>query len=215
MTFLNFKSNHLIKDVSKEISKENKLLSSQIPKEFKRFKYKNLTIMVFGIIFALVLSRMEVFHQVLLGLGEFEYVGAFFAGMLFVSTFTVATGALILLVLAENLPLFPMAVAAGAGGVFGDLVIFYFVRDKLSDEIKDLYNRFGGKHLTHILHTVYFRWTLPVVGAVIIASPLPDEIGVSLMGISKMNVYRFIGISFLLNTTGILVVLWLSQFVKP
>jgi len=215
VTFLIFKNNHLIKDVSKELSNENKFLSRQIPKEFKRFKYKNLTIMMFGIIFALVLSRIEIFHQFILQLGGFEYVGAFFAGILFVSTFTVATGALILLVLIENLPLFPIAVAAGAGGVFGDLVIFYFVRDRLSDEIEDLYNRFGGKHLTHIIHTVYFRWTLPVVGAVIIASPLPDEIGVSLMGISKMKVNRFIVISFLLNTAGILVVLWLSQFIKP
>lgn len=171
--------------------------------------------MVFGIIFALFLSRVEVFHQFLLKLGGFEYVGAFFAGMLFVSTFTVATGALILLILAENLPLFPMAVVAGGGGVIGDLLIFYFVKDRLTDEIEDLYEKFGGRHLTHILHTDYFRWTLPLVGAIIIASPLPDEIGVSLMGISKMKTYKFIGISFLLNTAGILIVLWLTQFIKP
>lgn len=205
----------IVKEFTKEISAENKLLVRQIPKEIRRYKYKNLTVLVFGIIFAFFLSRMEVFHQFLLGLGGFEYLGAFFAGMLFVSTFTVGTGALILLVLAENLPLFPLAVAAGAGGVLGDLAIFYFVKDRLTDEIEDLYNMFGGKHLTHIVHTAYFRWTLPVVGAVIIASPLPDEIGVSLMGISKMKTYKFIGISFLLNTAGILIVLWLSRFVKP
>ena len=43
------------------------------------------------------------FHSFLLHLGNFGYIGAFIAGILFVSTFTVATSALVLLVLAETL----------------------------------------------------------------------------------------------------------------
>jgi len=41
------------------------------------------------------------------------------------------------------------------------------------------------------------------VGALIIISPLPDELGVSLMGISKLKWYRFLLLSFTLNTLGI------------
>ena len=68
-----------------------------------RLKYKNIIILLLSIFFALILSRFEEFHSFLLNLGNFGYIGAFIAGMLFVSTFTVATGAVVLLVLAEKL----------------------------------------------------------------------------------------------------------------
>ncbi|MEK7559055.1 MAG: hypothetical protein AAB521_02010, partial [Patescibacteria group bacterium] len=72
-------------------------------KSWHRLKYKNLTLLFFSIILAVFLSRLEGFHTLLLNLGSFGYIGAFIAGILFVSTFTVATGAVVLLVLAEKL----------------------------------------------------------------------------------------------------------------
>ena len=54
-----------------------------------------------------------------------------------------------------------------------------------------------------------------MIGAIIIASPFPDEIGVSLMGISKMKTYQFILISFLLNAIGIFLVVSASLVIKP
>jgi len=73
----------------------------------------------------------------------------------------------------------------------------------------------GDHHFKKVLHTKYFSWTLPVIGAIIIASPFPDEIGVSLMGISKMKTYQFILISFLLNAIGIFLVVSASLVIKP
>lgn len=182
---------------------------------WKSWPYKNLTFTLLGLILALLLSQYEPFHNFLLSLGEFEYISAFVGGALFVSFFTLPIGIIIILVLAENLPLFPLAVAAGIGGVIADYIIFRIVRDNLSDEIEQLYNDFGGRHLTHLLHTSYFHWMVPLIGAILIASPLPDELGVSLMGLSKMKTVRFLEIAFLLDVGGVLLVLWLSQFIKP
>ncbi|OGG11712.1 hypothetical protein A2Z00_03650 [Candidatus Gottesmanbacteria bacterium RBG_13_45_10] len=178
-------------------------------------KYTNLTLVGISIIVALTLSRVEGFHALFLHLGTFGYLGAFFAGMLFVSTFTVATGALMLLLLAETYSHIEIGLIAGLGAVIGDLFIFHVVKDNLLEELSDLYHQFGGKHFTHILHTAYFRWSLPVIGAIIIASPLPDELGVSLMGISKMNTYRFALVSYLLNSAGIFLILSASTVIKP
>lgn len=189
--------------------------NAHLPRKLSHYKYKNLTFLFLSLITAFTLSRFEAFHQFLLGLGQFEYVSAFIGGFLFVSTFTVATGALILLVLAENLDVFWLGLAAGCGALLGDFVIFRFVRDNVAGEVERLYDEFGGRHLTHLLHTRYFHWTLPVIGALIIASPLPDEIGVSLLGISKMKTHHFIALSFILNTVGIITVLILSNFIKP
>jgi len=179
------------------------------------FRYKNLAILALSIAFALILSRFEAFHAFLLSLGGMGYLGAFLAGILFVSTFTVATGAVILLVLAEKLSPIEIGIVAGLGAVVGDLVIFRFIKDNLMEEITPIYNHLGGSHLTKLLSTKYFSWTFPVFGAIIIASPLPDELGVSLMGIAKMKTYQFIVLSFILNAVGIFLIVSASLIIKP
>lgn len=183
---------------------------------WQEWKYKNLTLTFLGVIIAIISSRIEIFHQFLLHLGNLGYLGAFVAGILFVSTFTVATGAVILLVLAETLSPIEIGIIAGLGAVFGDFTIFRFVKDNLTNELEGIYNHVDNKHhLIKILHSKYFSWTLPVLGAIIIASPFPDELGVSLMGISKMKTYQFLVVSFLLNAIGIFLVISASLVLKP
>lgn len=182
---------------------------------WKNYRYKNLTLFGISVLIAITLSRFEQFHAFLLHLGNLGYFGAFIAGALFVSTFTVATGAIILLILAERLSPLEIAVVGAFGGVIGDLTIFHFVKDNLLDEITPLYEKFGGKHFHNISHSKYFAWTGPVLGAIIMASPLPDELGVSLMGISKMKTYQFILVSFVLNVAGIFLIVSLSPWIKP
>ncbi len=181
-----------------------------------KWKYKNITLATFGILLAVVLSQIEAFHTFLMHIGGFGYIGAFIAGMLFVSTFTVATSALVLLTLAETLSPIEIGLIAGLGAVVGDLTIFHFIKDNLTSEIEQIFNHFDKKkHLKHLFHTKYFNWMLPVFGAIIIASPLPDELGVSLMGLSQMNTTRFIILSYILNSLGIFVVVSASIFIKP
>lgn len=183
---------------------------------WKKWRYKNLTFLLISIILAVFLSLYEPFHGFLLNLGSLGYIGAFIAGILFVSTFTVATGAIILLVLAERLSPIEIVVIAGLGAVVGDFVIFRFIKDNLAREVRDVYEHIDGDHrLQEVFHSKYFSWTLPVIGAIIIATPFPDEIGVSLMGISKMKSYQFLAISFILNAVGIFLVVSASSFIKP
>lgn len=180
----------------------------------KLFKYKNLAFTFLGIIFAFFLSKSPDFHQFLLQIGDFGYLGAFVAGILFVSTFTVATGAVILFILAEKLSPLEIGLIAGLGAVVGDFTIFRFVKDNLILEIEPMYEKLGGNHLIKVLHTKYFSWTLPVIGAIIIASPLPDEIGVSLLGLSKISTFKFLIFSFILNAFGIFLIVSASLIIK-
>lgn len=181
----------------------------------KHWKYKNLTILLFSFLFAILLSRFDEFHVFLLKFGEFGYIGGFVAGILFTSSFTIATATVLLLILAEGLNPIELGLLAGLGAVMGDLIIFKYVKDDLVGEIGQIYERFGGNHIKHVLHTKYFSWTLPVIGAIIIASPFPDELGISLMGISKIGIYKFILISFIFNTIGVLLIISASTFIKP
>lgn len=183
---------------------------------WKKWRYKNLTLLLISIILAMFLSLYEPFHMFLLNLGALGYLGAFVAGILFVSTFTVATGAIILLVLAERLSPVEIGIIAGLGAVVGDFIIFRFIKNNLAREIRNIYDHIDGDHhLQKVFHSKYFSWTLPVIGAIIIATPFPDEIGISLMGISKMKSYQFLAISFILNAVGIFLIVSASAFIKP
>jgi len=183
---------------------------------WQHWKYKNLTLVFFGVVLAIFLSRLDFFRSFLLHLGTLGYFGAFIAGILFVSTFTVATGALILLFLAEYLHPLEIGLIAGFGAVVGDLTILKLVKGSLMNELDQIYENIDHKHhLKKLLHTRYFNWSLPVLGAFIIASPLPDELGVTLMGISKMKPQYFMLISYLLNSIGIFLIVTASFVVKP
>lgn len=176
-------------------------------------KYKNLILVFAGVVLAIFIFKFEPIHEFLLHLGNLGYLGAFVAGILFVSTFTVTTGALILVTLAGYLHPLEVALLAGIGAVVGDIIIFRLVKDDLASELKDLYkNHLGGKHISKLLHTKYFSWTFPVIGAILIASPLPDELGISLMGISKMKTYQFVILSFVLNSLGIFLLVSAVRF---
>lgn len=183
-------------------------------KRFKDFKYKNLTLVFLSILLAINLSRFDFMSQFLFNLGHFALIGPFIAGVLFVSTFTAAIGITILLDLAKTLSPLQIALIAGAGAVVGDFVFFHFFKSNLLSEIKYIYNKFGGQRLTVILHHRYLAWSLPLIGAFIIASPFPDEIGVSLMGLTRMKNYQFLLLSFALNSTGIFILVSTYSFLK-
>jgi len=180
------------------------------------YRYKNITFLLVSLVITYLLFRTETIHGSLLQLGDWGYIGALLAGVMFVSTFTVAVGSVILLILAEQYPIVDIAVLAGLGAVIGDLTIFRYVRaGGLLKEIKLFTKHLGGGRVRHLFRTRYFAWTLPVVGALIIASPLPDEVGVSLLGISRMKMYKFLILSFILNSFGIMLVLSAALLVKP
>lgn len=166
-------------------------------------RHSNLLLLVGGLLFAFVLSRLPFFEIIIAEIEKFGYFGALFSGFLFTSTFTVATGGLLLANFAQLLDPFWLIMCAVSGALLGDVIIFLFVKNKVSDDISPVYEHFLAKnHLKKLIHTKYFSWTLPVIGALIIASPFPDELGVSLMGLSAMSIQKFLLVSFLSHSLG-------------
>lgn len=187
-----------------------------IKKRWHRYSFKNITLFGASVLVGLVLLKTPIFREAIFHLGSFGYIGAFIGGIMFISTFTVTIAMALLMLLAESLHPLEIGIIAGIGAVVGDLAIFQFIRNKgLLSEIKHIFTYFGGDKISHLIHTKYFCWTLPVIGAIIIASPLPDEMGVSLMGISRMKTYQFIGISFLLNSIGIFLIVSAGLIFRP
>ncbi|HSH31689.1 MAG TPA: hypothetical protein VK963_03440 [Candidatus Saccharimonadales bacterium] len=173
--------------------------------------FKNTTLLIVSLVIFFALADSSIAQAVIRGTGELGYIGAFFTGLLFVSTFTVAPAAAILFSLAEILNPIGVALLAGLGAMLGDFVIFRFMKDRVFDELEDLFLRLGGSYLIDLFKTPFFGWMLPLVGAVMIASPLPDEMGISLLGLSKLKQWQFLLLTFSLNALGILAVVMLAR----
>jgi uncharacterized membrane protein YdjX (TVP38/TMEM64 family) len=175
------------------------------------YKFPNLIILFNCIVISVLLGSYPPFKDFLHHLGSYSYLGAFIGGILFVNTFTASLAIVILFSLLSDLPLFLISIFAGLGGMIGDLLIFRFMKNNIFTEIKMVLSHIGFKHnsIRAFIRSKNAAWTLPIIGAIIIASPFPDEIGVMMMGLARVKTYKFLLLTFILNTLGIMAVLGL------
>ncbi len=156
---------------------------------------------------AVILVQTNVLTKILTATQEFQFLGSFIAGLFFTSVFTTAPAIVTLGEIARIHEIVPTALFGAMGAVVGDLVIFRFVRDTFAEHILELIrHRDMGKRMAVLLKLKLFRWLSFFVGGLIIASPLPDELGVSLFGFSKMKMVWFIPLSFFFNFIGIVLI---------
>jgi hypothetical protein len=160
---------------------------------------------IISFIIAFILYETGSFHTILASLQEFGYIGAFIAGMFFVSVFTAAPAAIVLVTFAETLPMLPLVLIAGAGSVAGDMIMLSLINKQMSEGISFFPKEKGIQKIIKTLRHTKYRFFLTIVGAIVIASPLPDELGLALMGVSNIKPVSAVAITFLLNTFG----LWL------
>ena len=168
---------------------------------------QDLAIILISIVAAVVLVKTESLGRALTATREMEMIGSFVAGVFFTSIFTVAVATVTLGEIARANSLFLTALLGAAGAVVGDLVIFRFLRDRFSEHLMSvLRQRGGGKRVKALFRMRSFRWLTFLAGGLIIASPLPDELGITLLGFSKMRTSWFIPLSFTFNFLGIVVI---------
>lgn len=138
---------------------------------------------------------------------NFLIVGSFVAGLFFTSVFTIAPAIVMFGELAqENGHLLTMAIIGGLGAAIGDLVLFRFVRDRFMEDLSAAVGKVRLRHTLHVLRFSPVRWLFAFAGAAIIASPLPDELGLMLMGVAKMPTVLFIPLVFAMNAVGIFLI---------
>lgn len=140
-----------------------------------------------------------------------EYLASFIAGMFFTSLFTIAPAGVALAELSLRASPFFVALFGAAGAVAGDLILFTFVKGTLSNDLQALVGRMWTRRLSHAVRSPLMRWVMPILGAFVIASPLPDELGVTMLGLSHLRLAIFIPISFVMNFLGIIAVAFLAS----
>lgn len=179
--------------------------------QWKNWHYKNSTLLVVSLILFFYLLKSPEVQGFISTIGSLGYFGSFVSGIFFVSIFTVAPASVIIFDIAKTLDPFLVAITAGIGAVIGDYLIFRFIRDRVFEELSPLIKNNGRNFFAKIFSSPFFAWIIPVLGALVIASPLPDEIGIGLMGLSKVKNWQFLLITFLLNAIGIFLVIIIAR----
>lgn len=162
-----------------------------------------LILFLVGLAVAVVLVRAPATHEFLRSLGNLGYVSAFIGGLLYATSFTSATGTIVLANVGENFNPVLAAVIGGLGSLCYDLVIFRVVAGQF--EQRPVLHRLVDFFQRHRR----LRWTAVLGGAAVIASPLPDELGIALLDGVGTKPRWFVPLSFGLNTLGILTIVWL------
>ncbi|MEK7077263.1 MAG: hypothetical protein AAB967_03470 [Patescibacteria group bacterium] len=167
---------------------------------------RDIAIIALGILFVVFLERWGLIERFLESVEAFSPLVSFVAGIFFTSVFTVAFATVIFAELARDHSLILTAIFGGAGALLGDYIIFRFVRDTLLEDIRGLLAISHADRFAEIFQLQLFRFLAPFFGALIIASPLPDELGVALLGLSEMSARKFAIFSFVLNAVGIFII---------
>lgn len=177
----------------------------------KRHLFQDLAVMAASVAFAIWFGGSDILDRFLEASAEMKWLESFIAGMFFTSAFTVAPAIAVLSKIADTHSLLSTAVFGGIGALAGDFVIFKFVRDRFSEDLKSLFSKNARERFAHIAHLKLFRWFLPFLAALIIASPLPDEFGVMILGFIHTRTLFFIPFSFLANFSGIFIITGIAK----
>jgi len=194
-----------------------------------QWKYRNLILLALSFVVAYYMLKTPQIVSLIENLGNLGYPASFVAGMLFSYGITTAPATVALFTLGKTINPFLIAALGASGTVISDYIIFRIVRDKLLGEIKLLSKEVKTltKPISHLFFWEELRvriwhaisrskvWNLiiPVIGGLVIASPLPDEIGVAIFGAIKFDPKKFIIVAYIFNFIGIFIVAYSSTLI--
>lgn len=189
---------------------KSKKKHNSLSQRWKRFGYKHTTATIlFIIVFVLALDTAIV-RTFIDSIEHLGILGFIIAGAMYTSFFTGAPAIILLIQLGQTSNPFEVALFGGIGSVIGDLIILKIFEDKVAHELVPLMRRLNMSKLLRAMRRKKNRDRAMILGAIAIASPVPDEIGIGLLGIAHLSTAKLILITYVLNAAGILLLVILT-----
>lgn len=177
-------------------------------------RYPKIALLVSSFCVAAVLFELGIFHAFVENLNGHGYFSTFIGGILFSFGFSAPFGLGILLESGKEVHPLLGAIVGGIGALCTDFFLFQTARwTSIHDELHRLRDTRVVQYVHGLLHhesisermREYILWSF---AGLLIASPLPDEIGVTLVsGLTEIRLRTFAALCFVLNTIGILIIL--------
>jgi uncharacterized membrane protein YdjX (TVP38/TMEM64 family) len=182
-------------------------------KRLFKFKYPKIIALIITIILAYIIFSNPKVGEFVSHLGALSYLGTFLAGMLFSFGFTAPFSAGFFITLNPG-NIWLAGIIGGLGAMCSDLLIFKFIRFSFRDELRKLKKEKISREIENMINKTLGNkiriYLMYAIAGIMIASPLPDEAGVIMLaGLTRIKPKILAFISFLLNTAGILVLLYI------
>jgi hypothetical protein len=183
-------------------------------KRLLAFKYHKLFFLVTAIAVAYYLFTLTVVKNFVFVLNQFSYFSNFIAGILFSFGFTTPFS-IGFLITSHPISIWIATIAAGVGSVIGDMIIFKTIKFSFMDEFRELERKKVIKKIEKIVqnnkHVLIRHYLLYIFAGIILATPLPDELGVSMLaGLTTIKPLKLAVISFLLHTFSFFLIFYFS-----
>lgn len=172
------------------------------------------TVLFSSLALALTLIKYGYLQNLILNILPFKFLAEIVAGFLFTSFLTSPLSIAAFYVLSKDGNPFLIAFLGGLGAVLGDIIIVKIFRDSVFKDFQILSKDLKLQKIISFFHDSHFNHLAPLLGLVIIASPFPDELGLMLLGASKLTYTRLIILTYLLNTVGILLIILTGSLIK-
>lgn len=166
---------------------------------------RDILILAASITFAVFIAQNELVGFLRTG---FVPVEAFIIGFFFTSLLTITPAGVAFAEMAHTVPSIQLAAWGAAGAMIGDVLLFLFVRDAISQDLMMMLRGSWLRKIKALFKSPFLSWAVPVAGALVIASPLPDEVGLAMLGLSKTDLRFLIPVSYAMNFLGILLISW-------
>lgn len=180
----------------------------------REFRHHKISFLILTIVLAYILFSNSSTVFWINSLGKFSYFGAFISGIL-ISFGFLAPFAVGFFITLDSSNFILYGLLGGLGALFSDLLIFrivkkYFMRDfhkiERTNFIKEVHQMINKK----ISHK-FRNYILYVFAGILIATPLPDELGVIMLaGLTKIRERMLALIAFVLHSIGISLIILIS-----
>jgi len=176
------------------------------------YKYPRLTLLIIILTVTVFAFNAEsaFITSLIASLGIF---GTIVAGFMYTFSFTSFAATGMLLALGDSgSDIVTTGIIAGIGAVMADLIILKIAKVSFEHEFRSLYKEKAIRALIKPIPSPFQHFLKVVVAMIIIASPLPDEAGVTLLA-NGFTIPKpiFSILSFILNTTGIMLILYAGR----
>ncbi len=137
---------------------------------------------------------------------------AFLGGLLYTTFSTTPIAVAIFISLAgAGAPGFLVAMLGGVGAAIGDTGLLAALRIGIIDEALAYFARKTHGAFAKFMHRRLVRIVTILLGGIIVASPLPDELGIAIMGLTHLPNRYIMLVSFFFNTASIATIVYLAH----
>lgn len=165
----------------------------------------SLYVFLAGLALTIVALQFPAVKQFVSKLGQLGLPGSFLSGILYAFSFTSSTATAIF-ANSHSASAVATALVAGLGSAVYDLTVFAVIRNQTH------HGFFAAlrEKFEHPRRKIP-NWLSLIIGLIVLASPLPDELAAGLLSFTKLSVKGFILISFLANVIGIFLIVIISR----